>query len=247
MRLHEALKYCQENFSKGLLLRLAKTAYPQEIPRIERMGEQAAREFIQARLTDPDTYRYAGQIDFEGAVQTPKETPSLPKIEVSRVEIKIEDYEEELPDEDEGLEYPERYPERLVQLLIEARKMTRKKRSLSNSLHEKQPQSAFGTVKEILGLSEKIDELYAVKRVFDTKGYLPVKYSEEANKLANEIEGLQHELANTRARISKNKAKLKNPSEKIQKELIQDKVKEDEKLRAEIKDKLHQLRTTLHE
>lgn len=91
--------------------------------------------------------------------------------------------------------------------------MVRSKQKLSNTLAEMVPHSAPSVVNQILSLSEEISSIYEAKRKFDEDRILPNDWLMQDEKFANTIKELDKQIKLSRARISKAKAKLKNPNE----------------------------------
>ncbi len=112
-------------------------------------------------------------------------------------------------------EYPDYFPFMLQNLLIETNKLIKRKQELSNSLKnlKDKPSAAVQTCKEISELSEVISENFMIKYDFLKTGYLPDKLVNPVSNLSNDLDVLQKTLQSVQEKISKCKAKLKNPTE----------------------------------
>jgi hypothetical protein len=138
------------------------------------------------------------------------------------------------------------YPPILQQLLITARAKVREKQALSQSLHKiakaNDHQAAKETVSRILSLADDIDKLYDYKKLFDLKGIIHQDLLAPADQLPATLADITQEINNTQARLSKNRAKLKNPKtysdyggQYVVK--LRKKVADDEELLAQLKQK----------
>lgn len=160
-----------------------------------RQNKMAIKGYLQELLTHPSLYR-----------------ESAPKIEVQEGGSPIKENEGAEEQEDEG--YPRHYPAELINMLLETRKLIRRKRRLSNELVKLAPTPAPEIVKQVLELSEQIDDNYRIKKEYDRHGNLPVEMTGEGEKIAQEAENLQRELNKLNNRIWRLTARLNNPSER---------------------------------
>lgn len=139
------------------------------------------------------------------------------KLEKKEIEIISSYQKDEYGDTVAFNEFPNDFPFLLQRMLIETNKMIDRKSTLSNSLFDltESPSQAVQVVKEILELSELIDENFEIKLTFLKTGYLPESLLNPLQYLSDDLAELQLQLQKLQELISKTKAKLKNPNELI--------------------------------
>lgn len=140
-----------------------------------------------------------------------------PKLEKKEIEIIISYQKDEYGDTVAFNEFPNDFPFLLQRMLIETNKMIDRKSTLSNSLFDLTdlPSQAVQVVKEILELSELIDENFEIKLTFLKTGYLPESLLNPLQYLSDDLAVLENDLQRTQELISKTKAKLNNPKELV--------------------------------
>lgn len=231
MDLATTIKQLLANFrpaEAAALLRHHRPHLLRQIARAERLnGGTGLRGMLQQMLTDPATWREQG----------------AQKITVERVQaaIKVATTHE---DEPTAGDYPAHYPPVLVENLLVARRLVAQKRRLSNQLRHRAPKPAADLTGQITTLQQQIDFIYKAKRAYDSSRMLPDEWTGKNEGKQQEIRKLRHELALIRSRISRYKARLKNPDELKNGEPAKwrEALRTDEKRRAAIKQQLLQLR-----
>lgn len=241
MKQSEVIQGVLKDFEYQKGLEVFKAIVPNQKVAIQRLeayqNESRLKSLLKGLLSDLSVYQttYQGQFEKKKEIKVSKNIKSI-----AVASIELPQMQEELEEEN----YPEHYPPILQQLLIDAAKKIRQKRKLSSQLHENKPKNQSQRVSQILKFSEEITEIYQAKKCFDEQGYLPEKLTGNLKDYSNEIKELQHQMKLAKSRISKNKAKLKNPKEfsRGNPQLWREKIEQDEKLKAELIQKIQTLK-----